>query len=221
QAELRAFERRYLSIVGIRYAQLDEIEARTAEAQARLRPQDRAAQDAASHARAQDKDSAGATAEAQTGSKKFQPSDSLKKLYRETAKRFHPDTTTDPHEKARRNKLMAEINRAYSDGDEARLQEILRQWEASPDSVQGEGPGAQLVRVIRQMAQVEERLTAIESEMAELMRSELLQLKTKVEEAEGNGRDLLAEMAAQVDGKIAEARRRLADLVRQGAGYER
>ena len=40
RAELRAFEARYISTVGILYADLDEIEAKIAEAQARLSPKD-------------------------------------------------------------------------------------------------------------------------------------------------------------------------------------
>ena len=50
---------------------------------------------------------------------------SLKKLYREIAKRIHPDLATDEKDRARRHKLMAEANRAYEDGDEARIVQLL------------------------------------------------------------------------------------------------
>jgi hypothetical protein len=36
QGELRAFEARYLHIIGVRYAEIDELEAQIAESQARL-----------------------------------------------------------------------------------------------------------------------------------------------------------------------------------------
>jgi DnaJ-class molecular chaperone len=57
--------------------------------------------------------------------RRFKPSDDLKRLYREIAKRIHPDLATDDAERAKRNQLMAEVNRAYADGDEARLRAIL------------------------------------------------------------------------------------------------
>jgi hypothetical protein len=47
---------------------------------------------------------------------------------------------------------MAEANRAYEEGDEERLRVILQEWEGSPESVKGDGPGAELVRVIRKIA---------------------------------------------------------------------
>ena len=213
QAELRAFEGRYLRVVGVRYAALDEIEAQIAEAQARLNPRDPTAQRGAAQARAEAQESSQAVGEA-APQQKFTPSESLKKTYREVAKRLHPDLTTDEKERTRRQRLMAEANRAYADGDEARLQAILREWEESPESVTGEGPGAELVRTIRKIAQVEERLRTIDAEVARLKASELFELRVKVDEAEAEGRDVLVEMAARVDERAAKARIRLAAITR-------
>lgn len=86
QAELHAFEREYLRVVGIRYTEFDRIEAQIAEYMAYLE-----------------------------SSRDFKPSESLKKLYREVAKRIHPDLTTDEEERSRRQQLMAEANQAYKD----------------------------------------------------------------------------------------------------------
>jgi hypothetical protein len=218
RGELRAFEARYLRTVGARYAVLDDLESQIAQAIARLKPHDPQAQERAAHAQAQAQDSARATeAMGDPGqATEFRPSEDLKKLYREVAKRLHPDLATDEEERARRTRLMAEANRAYEEGNEARLQAILREWESSPESVKGEGAGADLVRIIRKIAQVEERLSTIEAEMTHLRASDLYQLKVKVHEAEGESRDLLAEMAAQVDQDIAAARKRLAKLSPKG-----
>lgn len=214
KADLRAFEVQYLRTVGSRLAELDEIEAQISEAEARRRPTDFAARERAEHARSQAENSArevGAAAEPRRAPD-FKPSEDLKRLYREAAKRLHPDLATDPGDRDRRTRLMAEANKAYEEGDVARLKAILEEWESSPEAVKGEGPGAELVRVIRKIAQVESRLHGIDTEISQLKESGLYELKVKVEEAEPGGRDLLGEMALQVDQQIAAARSRLASL---------
>lgn len=219
KAELTVFESRYLREVGVLYAELDEIEAQIAEAQARLNPTNQQAQEQASRARTQAQESAQTAGAAQKPGeqKKFTASESLKKLYRDIAKSIHPDLATDEADRARRQRVMVEANQAYADGDEARLQAILREWESSPESVKGEGTGAELIRAIRKIAQVEERLRAIEAEIIKLKSSDLYQLKAKVEESESEGRDLLGELASQMKRQITEARKRLAAATQKKA----
>lgn len=208
KAELHTFEQRYLRIVGARYAELDEIKAQIAEAQSRLHPNNKAAQEDAKQAREQAQESAGAAADAQAiePRPKFQPSDDLKKLYRDLARKMHPDLATDPQERERRHQLMVEVNRAYEIGDEERLQAILRDWQSSPESIKDESIGAELIRLIRQIAQIEQRITAIEKKIAELQASELAELKARVERSENDGCDLLAEMAADLKEEIIRAK---------------
>lgn len=211
QAELKVFEQRYLAIVGVRYAGLDEIEAQIAQILARRTPADVEAQEHAEQARSQAKDSAGATGAAreEPTPTRFIAGESLRSLYRQVAKAVHPDLAGDPAERARREKLMAQTNLAYEHGDEAALRAILQNWQLSPESVKGDGIGAELIRLIRKITAVEDRLTSIDVEIDELKASDLHGLKMKVEEAEKQGRDLLMEMASQVDTQIAEARERL------------
>jgi hypothetical protein len=211
QAELRAFERRYLRVVGIRYAELDEVEAQIAETLARRKAKDSNAQQRAAKARAKAQESAEAAGAARQEKQQldFAPSDSLKKLYREIAKRIHPDLTTDEKERGRRNQVMAEANRAYEQGDEAKLRQILDEWESSPDTVKGEGAGAELVRVIRKIHQVQTRFSDIAANLVRLKQSELWQMKKQVEEAAAEGRDLLKEMADRLEREIEDARIRL------------
>jgi DnaJ-domain-containing protein 1 len=218
QAELHVFEARYLRVVGVRYAELDDIEAQIAEALARLKPKDRKAREEATQARTKAQESAESTEairEKEEPETKFTPSESLKKLYREVAKIIHPDLATDEKDRARRTKLMAEANQAYKEGDEARLQAILDEWQSSPESVKGDGPGAELVRIIRKTSQVEERLRIIKLAIVQLNDSDLYQLKTDVDAAEKDSRNLLAEMAADLHEQIIEARKRLAQINRR------
>jgi hypothetical protein len=212
-AELHLFQARYLKILGGLYSRLDDLEAIIAEKQARLYPKNHEARQKAAEARAQAQESAKEAKEARENSPKtqydFKPSENLKKLYREVAKRIHPDLASGEQQRERHQQFMAEANRAYQEGDEVRLRAILHQWEASPESVPGDECGAKLVRVIRKIAQVKARLRAIEIEFLRLKESSLYQLKTKVEEAESKGRDLLAEMAVFMSQQIIKAEQRL------------
>jgi hypothetical protein len=210
RAELSDFEGRYLRTVGVLYAELDEIEAQIAEAKARRNPSDSQAQDHAARARAQAEESC-ETARAITEPRP-KPTESLKRLFREVAKRIHPDLAANDADRARRQKLMAEANLAYENGDDAKLRSILADWESSPETVEGEGVGAELIRMIRKIAQIERRLAEIEDATQQLNTSDLFQLRLKADEAEAQGRDLLKDMASQIEIQIDEAQSRLSAL---------
>lgn len=218
QGSLHAFESRYLCIVGTCYAELDELEARLAEANLQGNPRDRKLHQQAAEARARAMESAGASGAAQYGGQnvQFAPADDLKRLYREVARRVHPDLTTDERERTRRHQLMAEANRAYEEGDEGKLRGILNDWQSSPESVEGEGIAAELVRTIRKLYQVKQRLSDIAAAIAQLTHSELYELKEKTEAALSNGEDLLAQMAELLRVQIALARARLDELAIPG-----
>jgi hypothetical protein len=213
-AELRSFRVRYLKVLGGLYSELDDLHAQIAEAQARFKPLDYQAQQQAAEARAQAEGSArdAESAREQPSIGNFKPTESLKKLYREVAKRVHPDLAADEKERLRNQQLMADANRAYAEGDEIRLRAILHQWESSPESVKGNSCGAKLVRMIRKIAKVTERIQAIITEINEMRNSSIYQLKCKVETAEAAGLDLLAEMAVYLEQSICRARCRLLNL---------
>lgn len=216
QAELRSFERRYLSIVGVRYAELDEINARIAEVKARTHPEDTDAGKDAAKARMQAEETAQQVNENADLSKKpkFKPTEELKKKFREIAKKIHPDLADNDEDRIRRQKLMAEANAAYEEGDLQRLDQILREWESRPEAVKGEGISAELVRVIRKIALIRERLGAIDTQISKLKRSDLWVLKIKVEKAESQGQDLLAQMATSLNGRISAAKIELAAIIK-------
>lgn len=219
-AELHLFQARYLKILGGLYSRLDDLEARIAEKQARLNPKNREARKKATEARTQAEESAKETQSARQNSRNskteahynFKPTENLKKLYREVAKRIHPDLAVDEKQRGQHQQLMAEANRAYEEGDEVRLRAIFHQWENSPESVPGDECGAKLIRVIRKIAQVKTRLRVIDIEFMKLKESSLFQLKNRVEDSEDKGRDLLAEMAVFMSQKIIEAEQRLQNV---------
>jgi hypothetical protein len=202
---LSSFEQQYLKIVGTRYAELDEINAQVAEQLARERSDDPQLKDAAQKAHRQAAESR-STANASKDHARVMPSQKLKSLYRETAKRVHPDLSVDAEDQKIRQKLMAEAIQAYEKGDEAQLKRILEEYESSPETVKGDGVGAELVRVIRKITQVRTRLQEINEESQRLLGSDLAKLKDKAEEYARQGRDLLQEMAQQVERQIAATR---------------
>ncbi len=211
RVDLALFEKRYLRAVVSRYAELDELLARVAQAEASEHPDDSVRREQANTARSKADETAGAATaeETQDLRTQFKPSEDLKSLFREAAKAMHPDLASDDEDRKRRQRFMAEANKAYAQGDASRLSAILEQWKASPESVRGEGTGVELVRTIRKIARTHRRLEEIRSELETLKRSDLFKLQSQSLQAQAEGRDLLSELAEQVQAQIALAKRRL------------
>jgi hypothetical protein len=211
RAELSAFERQYLHHVGSRYAELDELKAAITERAAKQQPSNERAQKAAREARARASQTKSVAGEkASVSPRAFEASPEMKRLYREVAKRIHPDLTSDRQDRATRQQLMADANEAYERGDEAKLVKIFTEYDWRPEAVEGEGPAAELIRVIRRISQARGRLAEIEAELQLLMRSDLYRLKMRVDEERSRGCDVIKDMVAKVDEQIEEAKTRLA-----------
>lgn len=212
KTELRSFERHYDQVIGQRIAELDKLEtdiAGTGETleEATGAPGTDAAGEWSGHLHASDLiDEDDAESDLDITKK------SLKALYREVAKSIHPDLAASEYEKARRQELMAEANRAYKDQDRKSLLNILKEWEHGPEKIRGKDIGAELVKVIRLIAKEREELRAIDLKIDELKSTDTYIFKRRVEDAAAKGIDLLAEMAATVDLNIANARKRLSVL---------
>jgi len=198
QSALRAFEGRYLGAVGERYDELAKIEKEIAKLQG---------------LEFDDEDPVSlADDEVGCGQNRFFRSDKLKKLYREVARKFHPDLSSCPQERQHRHQLMVEINRAYETGAEERLQELLEAG-AGLESVEiGGSMSAEMILLVRRIAEAKQRLAEIEAEIEEISASETYKLKLRVENAETIGVDLFADMIGQVDRQIKKASARLEHL---------
>lgn len=183
QGELESFERHYMQVVGMRQQELDGIEAQILDYEESLK----AMQD-------------------------FNPSLSLKELYRDLAKQIHPDLATDPDERKRREQIMAEVNRAYAAGDAERLQELFTEWQNSPESIQGDDLNSELKRTLRKIKQSQSRLQSIEEQIQTLELTDLYQLLQKQEKVEKLGQNLLNQMAQQLEQQIKVAQKQLQAL---------
>src|SRR5262249_3083861 len=197
QSSLRAFEGRYLGAVGERYDELAGIEKEIAKSQG-LDIEDQEPISLADD-------------EVGCGQNRFH-SDRLKKLYREVARKFHPDLSSCPQERQHRHQLMVEINRAYETGAEDRLQELLEAGAGLEKIETGGVMSAEAILIVRRLAETKQRLAQIESDIEEITTSEIYKLKLRVENSEAMGIDLFADLIAQVDRQIKKARNRLEHL---------
>ena len=145
------------------------------------------------------------------------PAPEFKELYRDAAKRIHPDLATDEVEKERRTTLMAALNAAYDAGDADAIQRILDDESSRPEAIPGDDIVARLMRVIRKIAQVRRRFTELVALFAALRSDPLFVLfETSREEWEAGG-DPLAADEASLRERMASAHARLAALVMAAA----
>jgi predicted nucleic acid-binding Zn-ribbon protein len=212
RTQLKSFEGRYLRQVGILYAELDDWEARIAEREVALYDSDAARQRAAEARQQADETHTAAYGEAHQAAE-FDPPPDLKRLFREVAKRIHPDFARDAAEQAHFTLLMARANKAYSRGDTDTLQRLLDDFHETTDT--SEDIAAELTRISRQIQHARRDIAAIDTELSILPTSEIAQLKIDADAAKLEGRDLLTELATNLRERIADAQRRYEFLERQ------
>ena len=219
-ADLRAgieqFEAEYTMELGRLYAELDDIEARIAEEELRIHPEDEVIKQKAEEARRRAEESASqAAAEQWEGCDlKRRFSIDAKKAYHKLARLIHPDLALDDEERRRRHKLMAKLNDAYSAGDQELLDKLVEEHRDSPDLIKGDSVADELVRAIRQISQVKNRLDFLKEERSKIELSELFLLRQKVQSEMLEGRNLLRQMAARTRTHISRAARKLDSLAK-------
>jgi len=212
RAELDQFEANYTMEVGRLYAELDEIEAQIAEEEVKLVPDDEEIKKRAEELRKRAEESAANAEHGDGCSFKWQPTAEAKKAYHNLAKIIHPDLALDADEKEKRHELMAKLNEAYSAGDQNRLNKLVEDFRDSPDLIKGDSPGDDLVRAIRQIWQIKNRVKELREEKLKAELSELFILRKKVQAEMLEGRNLLKQMAGRTKTHIAKSKRRLANL---------
>lgn len=209
---LEQFEANYKMEVGRLYAELDEIEAQIAEEEVKLVPDDEEIKKRAEELRKRAEESAADAENAENCSFKIKPNAEAKKAYHNLAKIIHPDLALDAQEKAKRHELMAKLNDAYSAGDQNRLNKLVEDFRDSPDLIMGDSIGDNLVRAIRQIYQIKNRLKELREEKLVAELSELYTLREKVNQEMLEGRNLLKQMAERTKTHIKKSERRLLNL---------
>ncbi len=146
--------------------------------------------------------------------------DELRALYRRLARKFHPDTTTDPEEKARLSVIMARINAAYSAKDLAALKKIDQQPQAAvleaipgdPHRRHADSSKSELEELLEQSRLLDDEIAWTRIEYQQLMNGPLMALKIECSLAKGQGRNPLRDIADRVQRELDAARHRLATL---------
>jgi hypothetical protein len=212
RSELEQFEARYTMEVGRLYADLDEIEAQIAEEEFKLVPDDEEIKKKAEELRRRAEESAARAEAAAEIAAKQSATPEAKKAYHKLARTIHPDLALDPIEKEKRHSLMAQLNEAYSAGNQAKLDKLVEDLQHSPDLVKGDSIGDELVRVIRQISQVRQRIGHLREEREAALISEVYVLREKIRSESVEGRDVLKQMAARTAAHIKKSQRRLENL---------
>jgi hypothetical protein len=183
KSRLETFDQLYQQMIGTRYLDLDQIEAKISQYQALLNSQ-----------------------------LNFRPSGEIKDLYRNIAKRIHPDLAGSEIDASHRHEFMARINQAYKTGNKEELINILEEWESLQKSMSKNNTHTDLLIVEQKIARIKKRLDVIRSEQIALERQDLYRLMLRSELERESGNSILQDMANVLDQKIAEAKKKLNEL---------
>ena len=218
-AEINTFFLAYNAALLPKVAEAKELRARIAQAKYILDPRDET-QDESQETR-ESADQSEKDRQEQFGtsdppdpvqSEPFRPTPELRSIYLSLVKKAHPDLGKDDDDRRRRNDFMVMVNQAYEAGDARALQELADEWALGGDPAEGETIGERLVRLIRQISDVRNRLLVTDSEIGSLKNSDNYLLVEEAEQARSEGRDLVAEHVASTEGHINELKYQIADI---------
>jgi hypothetical protein len=227
RVEVENFSRLHHQRLGPMYARLDELDAMIAEARAARTgdPEDlRKAEEARAMVQPMPGieelfhewlDSEGLSPEAAAmltdqpvrPPKRVRPSDEARKLYRDLARKAHPDLAQDDKERARREEFITRVNAAYGRGDEPLLRELTEEWAAGPVPEElRRSESEELYARLEWLSQRKEMLTLVAKELEESAIGAMLRM------APDDPDRLLEEIAEQLLAEVSERETRLARL---------
>ena len=134
----------------------------------------------------------------------------LRSVYRDLAKRIHPDLTTDPADRVERDRLMADINAAYARSDLPSLKAISARLAGAAGAVRC-SEDAEWLRA--EIARLDLLIIDIRSSIAEMNRSDWLAMKLDSVLARSRGLDWFASARRTLEARIPERRAELEALI--------
>lgn len=131
------------------------------------------------------------------------------RIYRELAKRFHPDLARSDAEKKRRAELMLRINVAYSERDLLALQTIAREAEAADPGAVVISTKERLHWAHRVIARLDGQIGDLQEQLALLKRSETYGLWQSPETSQQS----IADLETRVRQRLTRERDRLDEAI--------
>ncbi|MEU5027057.1 hypothetical protein AB0H15_22385 [Streptomyces milbemycinicus] len=140
---------------------------------------------------------------------RVRPSEEARRIYRELARKAHPDLAEDGAERERRGEFIVRVNAAYAAGDEERLKALAEEWAAGPPPPERRwSRSEELYARLEWLAERKEMLAQVAAELESGAIGAMI--KMAPEDPDG----LLDEIAEQLLAKVAEKENQLAELVR-------
>ncbi|MFB7734995.1 hypothetical protein ACFC08_11500 [Streptomyces sp. NPDC056112] len=141
---------------------------------------------------------------------RVRPSEEARRLYRELARKAHPDLAQEDDERKRREDFLTRVNAAYARGDEDQLRELGAEWAAGPKpKEQGPSRSEELYARLEWLARRKELLTVVAKGLEDGAIAGMLRL------APDDPDGLLDEIAEQLRKEVAEREAELAELLSQ------
>lgn len=130
----------------------------------------------------------------------------VKKLYRQLARRFHPDLATDEADRLYRTEQMAAINNAYAARSLVELLALEQHKETVSIRGRGQPSGqtdTQLIQALQaEMSRIRRRRLEIEQEKRAIPMRSSVRLSLEVKLAQRQGHDMLEEMVTDLEKKV-------------------
>ncbi|MFI2507833.1 J domain-containing protein [Streptomyces sp. NPDC018972] len=139
--------------------------------------------------------------------RRVRPSEEARKLYRDLARKAHPDLAQEDKERARREEFITRVNAAYARGNEDELRELAEEWAAGPELKRVPSASEELYARLEWLARRKELLTLVARELEEGAIGSMLRL------APDDPDRLLEEIAEQLRTQVTEREAELAALL--------
>ncbi|MFE0476578.1 hypothetical protein ACFW2V_33825 [Streptomyces sp. NPDC058947] len=143
---------------------------------------------------------------------RVRPSEEARKLYRELARKAHPDLAQEEPERERREEFITRVNAAYARGDEAELRELAEEWAKGPELKRGPSRAEELYARLEWLDRRKEMLALLARELEDSAIGHMLQL------APDDPDRLLDEIGQQLRTQVGEREAELAALLGDGTG---